>query len=287
MRETLLMLRRRSGLIAATAVANLLLSSIAAVPWSEAVRSGSLTNFPDPDAAMLADGGIIFVEWLRMDGRALLGALRASLWLATLGALASLLPAALLTLGLADTEKLSVARHGRRAFALVPAFSLLFGGTLLCQVLLVLLSVVLWGLCISAAEPEAYPWLTLGLALSILLSWGLPSMLQDLTRAALVARGSRMLDALSGSIRILAVHPARALTAYLVPAAVGWLVVAASLGITAKLAPVSPRELAAWSSFGLHQACMLLLVTLRAYWLHRALELAGTNVPIPSLAGRA
>ncbi|HEU5076383.1 MAG TPA: hypothetical protein VFU02_19460, partial [Polyangiaceae bacterium] len=236
MRESLLMLRRRAGLIAATAAANLILSSIATVPWSEAVRSGSLTGFPDPDAAMLADGGMIFVEWLRVDGPALLGALRASLWLAALASLAALLPAALLMLGLADAEKLSVARHGRRALVLLPAFSLLFGATLLCQVVLVVLSALLWGLCMGAAEPEAYPWLTLGLALLTLWSWALPSMLQDLTRAALVARGSRVLEALSGSFRILARHPGRVLTAYLVPAASEWLVVAASLGISAKLA---------------------------------------------------
>lgn len=280
MTESLLLLGRRWRLLVVTAVANLVVSSIAAAPWSEAVRSGGLSAFPDPEAALFAEGGMIFVEWLRLDGPHLLGALRASLWLAGVAALASLFPAALLIVGLADAEPLSVARHGRRALALVPAFFLLFGSTLLCQALLVLLSVLLWGLCMGAAEPDAYPWLTLGLGLCTLLSWALPSMLQDLTRAVLVARGTRVVGALTAAVRLLGTQPARVLTAYLVPAALGWLVAIASLALTAKLARQTPPELADWSNFGVHQACILLLVTLKAYWLHRALHLTRSEVAL-------
>lgn len=272
MRENLLRLCRRWRLLVIVTLANLLVSSIAAVPWSEAVRGGSLSAFPDPDAALFAEGGMLFVEWLRIDGPALLAALRASLWLASASALASLFPAALLVVGLADAEAFSVARHGRRALALIPAFSLLFGGTLLCQALLVLLSVLLWGLALGAADPQSYPWLTLGLGLSALLSWALPSLLQDLTRAALVTRGPGVLAALKLAVRVLLARPTQVISAYLVPALLGWVVALTSLGLTAKLAGLHPSELAEWSNFGLHQGCVLLLVTLKAYWLQRALQ---------------
>lgn len=283
--ESLLVLRRRWGLLVFTALVNLCVSSIASAPWSEAVRSGGLTAFPDPDAALFAEGGMLFVEWLRMDGTALLSALQASLWLGGIAALASLLPAALLIVGLADTERFSMGLQGRRALAVVPAFSLLFGGTLLCQALLVLLSTLLWGLCMGAAEPGAYPWLTLGFGVFALSSWALPSLFQDLTRAVLVVRGTRVLGALSGAFRLLAAKPARVLAAYVVPAALGWLVAAASLGLTAKLARQKPPELADWSAFAMHQACIFLLVALRAYWLHRALHLAATFEPSPRAPG--
>lgn len=280
--ESLLALRRRWGLVVAIALLNLCLSSIAIQPWSQAVRGGSLRAFPDPDAALFAQGGILFVEWLRIDGAALLAALRASLWLSGVAALASLIPAALLMVGLADTDRLSMARHGRHAIAVVPAFAVLFGATLLCQALLVLLCVLLWGLCMGAVEPGAYPWLTLGLALLTLLSWTLPSVLQDLTRAVIVARGTRLLGALSGAFRLLATAPARILAAYFGPAALGWIVAAASLSLTALLARQEPPELADFANFALHQACILLLVALRAYWLQRALRLATLDrSPLP------
>src|SRR5690606_866331 len=67
MRENLLRLCRRWRLLVIATLANLLVSSIAAVPWSEAVRGGSLSAFPDPDAALFAEGGMLFVEWLRID----------------------------------------------------------------------------------------------------------------------------------------------------------------------------------------------------------------------------
>ncbi|HEY6728885.1 MAG TPA: hypothetical protein VI197_32965 [Polyangiaceae bacterium] len=276
--ESLLVLRRRWGLVVAVALANLCASSVAIAPWSEAVRGGGLSAFPDPDAALFAEGGMLFVEWLRVDGVALLAALKASLWLGAVAALACLLPAALLLVGLADRERLSATRHGRRVFALLPALSVLFGATLLCQALLVLLSVLLWGLCLSAADPGAYPWLTLALGLLVLLSWGLPSLFQDLTRAVIVGRDTPLLAALSGAFRLLVTEPVQILTAYLVPAALGWLVAAACLGLTALLARQKPPELADWSNFGLHQACMLLLVALRAYWLTRALHLAAPRL---------
>jgi len=281
MMKSLAFLKRRWGLLALVLAANLIVSSIAITPWSEAVRSGSLAGLPDPDAALLAEGGLVFVEWLRLDAASLLGALRATLWLAGLGALVQLLPAALLLVGLSDTHRLSLRRHGRRAVAVLPPFLLLFGSTLVCQALLVCLWVVLWGVCMTAAEPGAYPWLTLGLAALALLSWGLPSMLQDLTRAVLVNHETRVLGALGRGVGLFLAHPGRMLAAYLVPAGLGWLVAAASLGLTAKLALVKPAELADAANFAVHQACVLLLVALRAYWLSRALELSNASQPAP------
>ena len=284
MRE-LLILGRRWGLLVLIAAANWLVSSLAITPWSEAVRSSSLSAFPDPDAALLSEGGLLFVEWLRVDGVSLLGALRASLMLMGVSALVGVLPAALLMLGLAETGKLRLVEHGPRVLTLVPAFLLLFGGTLLCQALLVLLWVVLWGVAANAAAPWAYPWLVLGLGFLVLVSWGLPSMLQDLTRAALVAR-ERLPAALSRAVRSLWAHPLGVLAAYLVPAALGWLVAAASLALTAELATQKPAEFADSASFFMHQACMLVLVTLRAYWLVRALDLtsSSTSSSLPALA---
>lgn len=280
--ETLLALRRRWGLLATIALVNLGLSSLAITPWSQAVRSGGLSAFPDPDAALFAQGGLIFVEWLRLERAALLGALQASLRLAGVAALVGLLPAALLTVGLADADsaRLSAARHGRRALAVVPAFSVLFGATLACQAVFVLLSALFWELCMGASQPGAYPWLTLGFGLLILLSLGLPSLVQDLTRAVIVERGNRVLGvlgALSAAFRLFANAPFRVLAAYSIPAVLGWLVAAASLSLTARLARLQPSELADWANFALHQACILLLVALRAYWLHRALQLARSS----------
>ena len=277
--ETLLALRRRWGLLATIALVNLGLSSLALTPWSQAVRSGGLSAFPDPDAALFAQGGLIFVEWLRLERAALLGALQASHRLAGVAALVGLLPAALLTVGLADADsaRLSAARHGRRALAVVPAFSVLFGATLACQAVFVLLSALFWELCMGASQPGAYPWLTLGFGLLILLSLGLPSLVQDLTRAVIVERGSRVLGALSAAFRLFANAPFRVLAAYSIPALLGWLVAAASLSLTARLARLQPSELADWANFALHQACILLLVALRAYWLHRALQLVRSS----------
>lgn len=278
--ETLLVLRRRWGLCAFVALANLVVSSLAATPWTEAVKSGSLSAFHDPDAALFAGGGMILVEWLRMDGPSLVGALQAMLRLAGVSALVLLFPAALLFVGLADSERLSVARHGQRAARALPRFLLVFGGTLLCQALLVLLSVVLAGVGMRALEPAYAPWLSLALVLLVLLAWALPSLLQDLTRAVLVTSEARVPAALGRAARIFLSHPVRVLGSYLLPAALGWLVVAASLGLTAKLAPQSHTELAAWSIFAVHQAALCLLVVLRACWLIRALRFAtAANAP--------
>jgi len=284
--ETLLVLRRRWGLLAFTALANLVLSSLAATPWALAVKSGSLSAFHDPDAALFADGGMILVEWLRVDGPALLGALRAVLLLTSVSALVLLFPAALLVVGLADSERLSFARHGQRAVAALPRFLLLFGGTLLCQALLVLLCLVLGGAGMGALAPAYSPWLSLALALTLLLAWALPSLLQDLTRAVLVTSESRVPAALGRAIRILLSQPLRVLGSYLVPAALAWLVASVGLVLTAKLARQSHAEIAGWLNFVVHQASLCLLVALRAYWLVRALgfasSFASSSPPAPA-----
>jgi len=279
MSETLLVLRRRWGLLLFTAAANLIVSSLAATPWAEAVKSGSLSAFHDPDAALFADGGMILVEWLRVDGPALVGALRATLLLTGVSALGLLFPAALLCVGLADSERLSFARHGQRAVRTLPRFLLLFGGTLVCQALLVVLCVVAGGAGMSALEPPHYPWLCLALLLCTLLAWALPSLLQDLTRAVLVTSESRVPAALGQATRVLLNQPGRVLGSYLVPAALGALVALASLALTAKLATQSSSELGAWSNFALHQASVCLLVVLRAYWLVRALSFVSASPP--------
>ena len=277
--EALLVLRRRWGLLALTALANLVVSSLASTPWAEAVRSGSLNAFADPDAALFGDGGMLLVEWLRVDAGMLVGALRATLLLAGVSALALLFPAALLLVGLADGERLSLARHGQRALAALPRFLLLFGGTLLCQALLVMLSVVLGGVCMNALQPAHYPWFSLAIGLAVLLAWALPSLLQDLTRAVLVTSGVRVPAALAQAMRLILSQPARVLGSYLIPAALAWLVAAASLALTAKLAPQSSTEIGGWSNFAIHQAALCLLVVLRAYWLVRALGFSSAANP--------
>ena len=281
MMSCLQVLRRRAGLVALTAAANLVVSSLASAPWSGAVRSGSLADFPDADAALLADGGMILVEWLRVDHKALLGALRATLLLSSASALLLLFPVALLMLGLSDNEKLSFARHAQRAFHALPRFLVLYGGTLLCQAILIALLALLYGLGMDASEPWAYPWLTLGFGVLSLVVWGLPSLLQDLARAQLLDADRGVLAALVRGSTLFATRPVETLVAYAVPALIGLCVVAAALALTAKCATLAPAGLRQWSQFALHQACVFVLIVLRASWLARAIQLTSSLPPVP------
>lgn len=278
---TFRVLRRRAGLLTLTAAANLVVSSIAITPWSEAIASGSLVNFPDPDAALLADGGMILVEWLRMDGPALLGALRATLLLGSVSALVLLFPVALLMLGLSDSEKLSFGGHAQRAFRALPRFLLVYGGTLLCQAILIALVALLYGLGMGAQEPWAYPWLTLGFGVLGLVVWGLPSLLQDLVRAQLLDPDRGVIAALVRACSLFASRPLELLIAYALPALIGWCVAAGAVALTSKSATIVDAGLRQWSQFALHQACVVVLVVLRACWLERAIRLTSSSLPVP------
>jgi len=278
---SLRVLWRRAGLLALIAAANLVVSSVASSPWSEVVGSGSLADFPDADAALFADGGMILVEWLRMDAKALLGALRATLLLSSASALLLLFPVALLMLGLSDSEKLSFTGHGQRAFRALPRFLLLYGATLLCQAILIALVALCYGLSMDGSQPWAYSWLTVGFAVLGLIVWGLPSLLQDLARAQLLARERGVITALVRGTLLFATRPVETLVAYAAPALIGLCVVAAAVALTAKTVTLAHAGLRQWSQFALHQACVFVLVVLRAYWLERAIRLTKTSLPAP------
>ena len=279
--ESFRVLRRRAGLLALTAAANLVVSSLASAPWSQAVEGGSLANFPDADTALLADGGMILVEWLRVDGSALLSALRATLLLSSVSALVLLFPVAVLMLGLSDTEKLSFAGHGQPAFQVLPRFLLLFGGTLLCQAILIALVALVYSFGMGSLEAWAYPWLSLGFGALVLVAWGVPSLLQDLARAQLLARDQGVITSLVRGALLFVTRPVEILVAYAIPALIGLCVVVVAVALTSKTTEVTPVVLRQWSQFALHQACVFVLVVLRACWLERAIRLAKSWPPVP------
>src|SRR5690606_22420323 len=54
---------------------------------NQALEASQITRHPQPERALLEPGGLLLVEWLRLDGGNLMAAANASMWLAVAGAL--------------------------------------------------------------------------------------------------------------------------------------------------------------------------------------------------------
>jgi hypothetical protein len=268
--ESSLVVARHWRLVLLVAALQLGAAILVSAPWSFGLQNGSAARLPDADRALLEPGGLFLVEWLRLDANQLLAAVEASALLGVLVSFALLVPLAWLLSGLSSGDRFRYAEHAPLAFRWLPRFGLLFGLTGLTQAVLVGLVVVAWSSSAAELDPEGQPWLLMFCAGIALVAWTLPNLLQDLARAGVVERDLPVRGALLQALRTLLGRPLATLLDYLIPAALRALTVFLSLKVTLWLTALDGRYVLG-TRFVIHQVCIVLMLVLRAVWLHRAL----------------
>ncbi len=270
---------RRWGLILLVAACRLTVAAGVTLPLWEAVDATSLGRLPGGDSSLFEPGGLILVEWLRLEGSQLIHAVQASLLLSILGGLLLLFPLALLIAGLTDTKRLRFADHGLRAFLALPRLVLLAGLTCVVQTLSVLALLLAFSALSATFSPDDRGWLLLAFLGVGLLLCAAAGIVEDLARAGVMAHGLGVRASLAHALDTCRQKPIAVAWVSGVPAALATLLVFGTTWWTLYLSV--PRHWPAWLDFTVHETCFVLLVALRAVWLHGALGLTSFSQPAP------
>lgn len=252
---------------------------LVSLPIATLIAGSGIAQFPDGDALLFEPGGAYLLDAVRKILPSLGSALRSSLWLYGLVALASLVPLSALLVALDAERRLSLHEWGARALEQLPRFTLLAGATLLAQGALCAVFVVAWGalreLLSASYDERSADLVSLSVpALGILcvLAFGL---FQDVVRAAAVRQRASLGEALRAALSTARARPFAIVAGWLMP--LSWSIAALSAGAIAvgRLRLEQPGEWRADAALAIHQLVVLTLVGLRALWLKRALELVG------------
>lgn len=277
MSETLRLLFERKWLLVLLWFTNLVSGYLIVTPWSEAIEASRLTQLPQAQVAMFSGGGLVLVEWLRLDGPQLFAALKAVLWLGAAATLMQLFPTALLIAAISDQQKLRLSRHAQRALVAMPPFVLAFGATLLVQALGLVLLGLGYGFAASHVSTGWAPWLSGLVLIGALPAWLLPQLFEDLTRVFVVHRQLPSLLSAREALRCCAARKLSLLGLFAAVSAIALTI--AGLGL------ISAWRLSAQGSsalqFAVQQSYLLVLVVLRAFFLGRLVDIVNSWRPEP------
>jgi hypothetical protein len=259
---------------------------IVALPLWESLKASSIVQLPSADQKLWTPGGLVMVEWLRLEGKQIALALNVSAWLLVLCGVALLFPVALLYWGLSQGPRTDYTSLARKSLLSLPPFALLWGITLLARASLLTLLVLLWQLALSNIGAPAKPWLTLSALGLGVLCWSLPSLLQDLARAWVVARGAVAFSAIRLAFRSFLTRPLPTLAAYTGPNLAALGVVLLSLRLT-KLHASPPGSYVLLLMLVGYNTSLFFVLLLRALWYQRALGIALSSSPPAPVDTRA
>lgn len=244
---------------------NLVASYLVTSPWGAAIQASSLPRLPDAQSALFSNGGLVLIEWLRLDGAELAAALKSTLLLGATASLLQLFPTALLIAGLGDREKLSLARHGHHALVAMPRLVLVFGSVSFSRAILLVLLSLGYGYAASHASTVWEPRLALALFVLVVPLWWLPGFFEDLTRVFIVHQQLPSLVAVHQAWRCWLARK-RALLGLAVAVSVGaFVLVCTGLALAWHSGDLGGGSVGL--QFVVQQGCMLAMVALRAYFL--------------------
>lgn len=280
MSNTLRLLLGRKWLLVLIWLSNLVAGYLVVSPVAAAIDASALCRLPHAQTSLFGDGGLVLIEWLRLDGLELVGSLKAALLLGAAASLLQLFPTGLLIAGLGDREKLSLARHGQRALVATPPLVLVFGSALLAQTILFVLLALCYGTAASHIATPWQPWLALVLSVLALSVCWLPRWFEDLTRVFIVHRQLSSLPAVREAWRCFVAQRQR-LFALAVAVSVGAVAIACFGLLSAWRLGNLPSGARGPLQFVSQQAVMLALVTLRAFYVGRLIDLVNSWPPAP------
>lgn len=275
--EDIARVRARWGVLSCLLVLRLCVSYLVLLPWLVSLGAGKLDQLPGADVHLMDQGGLLLVEWLRLEGATLLAGARASLLLFLVGLLTMLPLLACLLSALRSPGPLTLEEHGLRALAALPALTLLEGVALLLRVLVLFLTAAAWSAGTALVAPPSYPWLLLvTLTLGGVL-WVPTSVWHDLARASAVGQQTSAAAAARLGFGVLCRRACQALGYYLLFSGVAASLLAVGLALPKLLGRLGPESV--WISFLVHQLAQLLALLARAVWLSRALALTSSSLP--------
>jgi hypothetical protein len=272
---------QRWGAIALAWSFQLLVALVLAAPVVAALSGTGIADHPRSDAVLFEAGGLYLMEALRLGAGALLSTLQVSLLsFAVLGML-GLFPLAALLSALLYDGKLRVASWLGAAIAHVPSFVLIGGLTWLGRAALALFFVLVYSLLegpVSSAFNERNADLVLiSGALVCTIAFAALGVAADLARAARVRFGLRALGAFRAGLGAFGQRPLAAAVGWLIPASWSVALVALAAILVGLLAVDQPGSWRVLGAFVVHQLTAIGLIALRALWLHRSLELVGSQ----------
>ena len=270
---------RRPGAIALVWGFRTLAAVVIALPVAGSVAATGIADHPDGDALLFAPGGTHLLEMLRLGWKGLARSLGGAAFVTIVAAYASLVPLAALLVALCHDGRLRAGQWLGRSIEHLPSFTLLAGGTLLLQAVVLAVFVFMSRALadpLSDAVDAKSAWLY---RTAVLVLGGLVALLlgivHDLARAAAVRHRARAWPSVRAGLATFRRRAASALLGWLVPALWTTAAVIGAALITERLAVESSGSWR-WLLVGLvHQATIVAAIALRAAWLARALELVG------------
>jgi hypothetical protein len=258
-----------------------LASLLLALPTTAVIAGTGLGRFPEGDRLLFAPGGMIAAEV----ARALVPEIPAhgvsSLTALVLLGVLLLVPHAALLVGLARTERESLATTWGRALGHLPPLVALSGLALLAQAILLFgtlacaagLRGALIGSTTRSADLAYLGALVIGALMLVVVG-----LVRDLGRAALVREGLDAKTALFSGLYAFARAPGRAFAGWVVPAVAGIALIALAAALTTLLDVSRAGTWRIALVLLLHQLVAFALAWCRAYWLATSLGLAAASV---------
>lgn len=249
----------------------------ASTPLVTALAGSGVARFPEGDALLFSPGALLLTEVVRLSSTSLVSAVPLSVSVLVLGSALQLAAVAAALNFLSPLRQ----RFAVRAARVLPSFVLLWGLTLLCQTIVVLIAAVFGAtLARHFDSPRAQDlcqlgWIALGVFAALLVG-----ILHDLSRAARVQQASDPWAALTRATYVFGKGPWRILLSWFCTAATG----ATLIGLGALAAHVlAVHEPGGWrvaALFAAHQICAFGLAFVRAFWLDAALRFTADGPPV-------
>lgn len=272
---------RRLGLVAVYFAYLLIASFLIASPFV-ALVSGTVANHPRGDAVLFDPGATMLLEALRLSARGAAGAVAASAWNAIFASFLGLLPFAALVAGLGREGRLSASYLAARAVRPIGTLALLWGVSLVAQVIFGGLTALLGAkiiklLHLSIRGEDTGRLVLAAVTLLVALTVG---VVRDIAAVAAVNDGSGLYTSVARALRVTVGAFGRVAFTY---ASRGVLGRAAIFAASPVIASISGGENPAFAlPFLIHQAAILFGVFMHASWLAAAIRLLDRVAPVPA-----
>jgi hypothetical protein len=273
--------KRRTWMILLDFALRSVLGLLVALPLVATIAGTEIGRFPEGDRLLFAPGGVYLAEVTRLLVPVLPPLLTSSLLTTLAFSLLLVVPHSALLVALSETEETPRLAFWGRALSRAPTLLAVTAVALLAELAVLLVFAGLAGAVGRAVAQERSSDLAAAtvLLLGVVLAAGV-GLLRDLGRAAAVVRDLDGPEALRQGIRTLAAHAGRAIAAWLGPALLSAIVIAAAALFAGALDVSRPEAWRSGSILVVHQAAACALAWCRALWLSSSLELsAGVSRP--------
>jgi hypothetical protein len=268
-------MKRRTQMIILDFALRSVLGLLVALPVVATVAGTTVGHFPEGDRLLFAPGGVYLAEVVRVLLPVLPPLLATSLSTTLAFSLLLLVPHAALLVALSETEEAERREFWGRALARVPTLLAVTAVALLAELAVLLVFVGLAGTAGGAVGGERAGDLASAavLLLGVVLAVGV-GLARDLARAAAVVGDLDGPGALRRGLRTLLTEAPRAIPAWLGPALLSVMVVAAAALFTGALDASRPEPWRGVLILLVHQGAALALTWCRALWLSSCVDLA-------------